>query len=102
MSKIDKDRLKNIPNLCRIHCSEKELEEITEKILSILEFMKQIDEVDVDDIPPCNHVLEHIFNVFREDEVGKSENNELLDREKFLKNSVHVGGLVKVPNVIKY
>ncbi|GAB4193451.1 MAG: hypothetical protein Tsb0015_16210 [Simkaniaceae bacterium] len=79
------------------------MEELLDKILSVLKYVEQIDEIDVEGIPPCNHVLEHISNVFREDEVGKIEKNERLSQEKFLKNSPsNVGGMIKVPPVIKF
>jgi aspartyl-tRNA(Asn)/glutamyl-tRNA(Gln) amidotransferase subunit C len=60
--------------------------------------MDLLKEVDTEDVPECNHVLEAIQNVMRED---KTE--ETLNRQTFLANSPsHVGGMIRVPPVIKF
>ena len=98
MSKLNKDTLKTLTKLCRINCSEEEMATLLKNIQSILGYFDEMQEVDTENVPPCNHVSDEIGSITREDEADKT-----LDREIFLKNSPsHVGGMVRVPTVIKF
>ncbi len=82
--------------MCRIDCTNEEQEAILIDLQRILQYIEQLQEIDTDGVPPCNHVVE-MFNVMREDEIG-----DLLDRDVFLSNApAHIGGMVKVPPVLK-
>ncbi len=97
MVDLDKKMLKKLTKLSRIECNEAEEEELFHQLKAILEHVAHLQEVDTDDVSPCNHVLASICNVIREDEVGP-----LLKREDFLNNSPsQVGGMIRVPPVIK-
>lgn len=96
MSDLNKDTIKKLTQLCRIDCSDEEQEDILKDLQRILQYIEQLQEVDTEGVPACNHVLE-MSNVMREDEVG-----DLLDREAFLSNApAHIGGMIKVPPVLK-
>lgn len=98
MKKLDKETLINLTKLCRINCSKEELETLLKNLQSILGYIDQMKEVDTEDVPVCNHVSDAIGNVTREDEPDKN-----LDRKTFLDNSPsHVGGMIRVPTVIKF
>ena len=97
MSKLDKETIVKLSRLSRIRCSEQEVETLKENLQSILGYIDQMKEVDTENVPPCNHVSEEIEMITRSDEPSAS-----LSRETFLKNSPsHVGGMVRVPPVIK-
>jgi aspartyl-tRNA(Asn)/glutamyl-tRNA(Gln) amidotransferase subunit C len=97
MANLDKETLKNLTKLSRIDCTEEEQDALLVDLKKILSYVEQLTEVNVDNVPPCNHVLEDIVNVTREDVVGKT-----LSREAFLSNAPsQVGGMIKVPTVIK-
>jgi len=98
MAQFDKEALKTLTKLCRIECDEEALEKLLKNLKSILNYMDLLKEVDTEDVPTCNHVLEAVQNIMRED---KTE--ETLERETFLANSPsHVGGMIRVPPVIKF
>ncbi|MCB1109942.1 MAG: Asp-tRNA(Asn)/Glu-tRNA(Gln) amidotransferase subunit GatC [Chlamydiia bacterium] len=98
MTKLDKKTLINLTKLCRINCSEEELEVLLANLQSVLGYIDQMKEVDTEGVPACNHVSDHVGNVTREDEPDKN-----LDRKTFLDNSPsHVGGMIRVPTVIKF
>lgn len=98
MKKLDKETLINLTKLCRINCSKEELETLLKNLQSILGYIDQMKEVDTEDVPVCNHVSDAIGSVTREDEPDKN-----LDRKTFLDNSPsHVGGMIRVPTVIKF
>lgn len=97
MAELTRETIVQLKRLCRIETSEEEEEALLRDLKSILEYFKQLDELDTDGVPPCNCVLEELSNVMREDEVGV-----MLSREAFLANApAHTGGMVKVPTVIQ-
>ncbi len=97
MAKLDKETILKLTRLCRIDCTAEEQEALLKDLKLILDYFEQLEEIDTENVPPCNHVLENMANVMREDEVG-----EVLDREAFLANAPsHIGGMVRVPPVMK-
>lgn len=97
MAKLDKETIKQLTRLCRIDCTEEEQESLLEDLKKILDYIEQLQQVDTKEVPPCNHVLEGMANVMREDVIGT-----VLDRESFLANApAHIGGMIRVPPVIK-
>jgi aspartyl-tRNA(Asn)/glutamyl-tRNA(Gln) amidotransferase subunit C len=98
MSKVDKQTIKNLAKLCRIQCNEEETESLLHDLKGILDYVEQLQELDVDGVEPCNHVLAYIVNVTRSDVIGPT-----MPRETFLNNSPsHVAGMIRVPTVIKH
>jgi aspartyl-tRNA(Asn)/glutamyl-tRNA(Gln) amidotransferase subunit C len=97
MAQLDRQALLALTHLCRIECNEEELEVLLHDLKKVLSYVEQLQEVDTKDVPPCNQVLEDFANVMREDIEG-----ETLSRELFLSNApAHVGGMIRVPTVIK-
>lgn len=97
MANLDRNTIKSLIELSRIDCSEEEQEKLLKDLKSILDYVDLMNEVDTSHVTPCNHVLEEIANVMREDLVGPP-----LPRELFLSNTPsHVGGMVRVPPVLK-
>ena len=76
--------------------TDKELDKITNDLSSIVEFANQLSKVDVEGVKPTAHILD-IKNVFREDNVEKS-----YDRELILKNAPEKeAGCVSVPQTVE-
>lgn len=97
MAELNKETVKHLTLLSRIACTDEEQEAILKDLKNILAYVDQLKEVNTDNVAPCNHVLADISNVMREDVVGST-----LSREDFLKNAPsHVGGMIKVPPVLK-
>jgi aspartyl-tRNA(Asn)/glutamyl-tRNA(Gln) amidotransferase subunit C len=94
---LDKNTIKKLSKLCRIDCTDEEQEMLLQDLKKILQYIEKLDEIDTDHVPPCNHVLEEIYNVMREDEIGP-----LLDRNDFLSNAPsQIAGMIRVPPVMK-
>jgi len=84
--------------LAQIRCTERELERLIGNMRAFLSYVERLDEVDLSDVPPCHHVLECVVNAMRGDEP-----HNFLDSKLFLEGSPsHVGGMVRVPPVIKF
>lgn len=97
MAKLTKETIQQLTRLCRIDCTEEEQKALLQDLEKILEYIEQLQQIDTDHVPPCNHVLEDMANVMREDVI-----EEVLNRESFLANAPsHIGGLIRVPPVIK-
>lgn len=97
MADLNKQTIHNLIQLCRIDCSEEEQESLLQDLRKILSYIEQLEEIDTENVPPCNHVLEGIANVMRDDVVG-----ETMPREVFLANAPsQIGGMIRVPPVIK-
>ncbi|MDR3624373.1 MAG: Asp-tRNA(Asn)/Glu-tRNA(Gln) amidotransferase subunit GatC [Chlamydiales bacterium] len=97
MSEFTEKTLSSLTRLSRIECSQEEREGLFKDLTNILQYIDMLGEVNTENVPPCNHVLEDICNVMREDVVEQT-----LTRELFLSVAPSsVGGMIKVPTVIK-
>lgn len=97
MSELNKEAIKQLTTLCRIDCTEEEQESLLKDLKKILAYVDQLKEIDTSQVSACNHVLEEVSNVMREDLIS-----DVLSREEFLANApAHVGGMIRVPPVIK-
>jgi aspartyl-tRNA(Asn)/glutamyl-tRNA(Gln) amidotransferase subunit C len=97
MFEFDEKELIKLTKLSRIECTPEERKKLLQSLKNILLYVEQLKEIDTEGVTPCNHVLETLVNVMREDEVGKT-----LDRELFLSNApTHTGGMIRVPPVMK-
>ena len=93
---VSKEEVKHLAKLSRLEFDDKELDKITNDLSSIVEFANQLSKVDVEGEKPTAHILD-IKNVFREDNVEKS-----YDRELILKNAPEKeAGCVSVPQTVE-
>jgi aspartyl-tRNA(Asn)/glutamyl-tRNA(Gln) amidotransferase subunit C len=96
MSHLNDEFIKKLVELSSIECSQEEREALLKDLEGILIYFDQLNEVFVENVSPCNHVLEDINNVLRDDVV-----KETMPRQVFLENApAHTGGMIKVPPVI--
>lgn len=98
MTALDEKEIEKLIHLCRIECTEEEKKKLRANLSRVLAYVDQLKEINTEGIPPCNHVLDEMHNVWREDTIG-----EILPRELFLANAPsQVGGMIKVPPIIKF
>ena len=91
-----KEELKHLANLARIELDDEELEKYSRQLISILEYIQQLKEVDISSIEPTTHVM-HLENVFRDDLVRPS-----IDAEEVLRHSPdRFKTFFRVPKVIE-
>lgn len=97
MSTLSKETIKKLIRLSRIDCSEEEQEALLRDLQKILNLFEQLQEIDTENVSPCNHVLEGMGNVMRDDVT-----QEAMPREVFLSNAPsQIGGMIRVPPVMK-
>jgi len=81
MSKIGTDEVERIAKLANIGLSATETQQMVRELGSIVEFVEQLQQVDVTDVAPTDQVT-GLVDVWREDEVRPS-----MPREQLLANA---------------
>ena len=77
MTKITKDEVKKVANLARLELNENEINHHAEQLEKILEYIKQLEKINTDEVPCTTRAIE-VTNVFRKDETKISDCNEKL------------------------
>lgn len=94
---MDEKTIEHLTRLSRIKCSKDEIVALTKNLKDILGYVEHLNEVDTENMAPCNHILQEMRGAVREDVVA-----DLLPRELFLENApAHIGGMIRVPPVLK-
>ncbi len=73
-----------VAQLCRLELSDEEKSRYQKQLEKVLDYMKQVDAIDVSGIEPTAHATP-VFDVMREDEPRES-----LSREDALRNAPQV------------
>jgi len=96
VQKISKDLIKSLSKLAKLNLTEKEIEKYVNEFSSVMGYMEEIKSLNVENIPETARVTDE-GNVFREDEVKPSFN-----QEQALKNSKNThNGYFLVPQILK-
>jgi len=91
------DEVKKIASLARIGIEEKEVGDYQKNLSAILDYFKELSELNTDNIEPIGHAT-GISDVSRKDE--RSESNEK-ERDDILNNAPErKGNYVKVKSVL--
>lgn len=97
MSDLNEESVKVLSRLCRIEVTDGELQTLFSDLKRILDYVGQLQEVDVNHLSPHSHIEEQTMGSLRDDCVG-----EHLPREVFLANAPdQVSGMIRVPPVMK-
>ena len=79
MTKITKEEVKKVAHLARLELNENEINNHAKQLEKILEYIKQLEKIDTDDVPCTTRAIE-VINVFRKDAQKISEcSQELLE-----------------------
>ncbi len=72
MTKITKDEVKKVALLARLELNEDEINNHAEQLEKILEYIKQLEKIDTDNVPCTTRAIE-VINVLRKDEQKGSD-----------------------------
>lgn len=93
---LSHDRVKKIADLARLHVSDNEATQLTEKLNSILGYVQKLEAIDVSGVEPMSHV-HGVMNVFRDDELQPS-----LPNDQGLANAPDRSGrFIRVPIIVE-
>lgn len=73
---VKKEGVKHIVKLSKLRLSENEIEEFTEDMNQILDYVRKLEKIDTSKVEPLSHPLEGV-NVFREDKLQ----NQLIEKQ---------------------
>lgn len=74
---LDKSEVEKIAHLARLHISDSEVEEVTNRITDILALIDQMQSVDTDAVEPLAHPLDAVQRL-RVDEVTEANHRDEL------------------------
>jgi len=95
---LSQDDIKHIAHLARLDLKDEEVEQYGAELSDILNFVDQLQEVDVTDVEPTAQVT-GLENIYREDEVNEWNEQE---KEDALKQAPdREGRNVKVKRVLE-
>jgi len=69
--KINAEQIEHVAKLARLSLTDKEINEFSGQLSSIIDYVEKIKELDTGSVSPAEYVAE-IKNVFREDSVHSS------------------------------
>ena len=75
MTKITKEEVKKVAHLARLELNDNEINNHAEQLEKILEYVRQLEEIDTDDVPCTTRAIEGV-NVLRKDENKNFDCNE--------------------------
>ena len=79
MAKITREEVKKVAHLARLELNENEINNHAEQLEKILEYIKELEKINTDNVPCTTRAIE-VINVFRKDEKKSSDCTEdLLD-----------------------
>ena len=77
MTKITEGEVKKVAHLARLELNEDEISNHAQQLEKILEYIKQLEKIDTNDVPSTTRAIE-VINVFRKDELKNSDCTEEL------------------------
>ena len=77
MTKITKEEVKKVAHLARLELNENEINSHAEQLEKILEYIKQLERIDTDDVACTTRAIE-VINVLRKDKKETSDCTEEL------------------------
>ena len=72
MTKITNEEVKKVAYLARLELNENEINNHSKQLEKILEYIKQLEKIDTDEVPCMTRAIE-VINVLRKDENKNSD-----------------------------
>ena len=92
---IDREQVRKVALLARLELTSEEEEQFTAQLGDILDYVEQLSELDVTDIPPTTRAID-VSNVTREDNL-----QPYADREAILESAPEQEGeYFRVPKIM--
>ncbi|MBE9058667.1 Asp-tRNA(Asn)/Glu-tRNA(Gln) amidotransferase subunit GatC [Sphaerospermopsis sp. LEGE 08334] len=92
---IDREQVHKVANLARLELTPEEETQFSTQLSDILEYIEQLSELDVADVPPTTRAID-VSNITREDKLQPYP-----DREAILSSAPkQEGDFFKVPKIL--
>lgn len=95
---IDMTMIEKLATLSRIRCSQEQKVKLLTDLKSIVAYIEQLNEVNTELVNECTYVTESLCETpLREDLPANT-----LSKESFMSGTPeHIGGMVRIPTVLK-
>jgi len=94
---FSEDILEHVSKLALLDLTEEEKEKFSDQLTDLLNYFKNLSDLDTSNVEPMIHPIEGLKNIFREDETWDS-----LTNEEALQNARHTReGFFKAPRILK-
>jgi aspartyl-tRNA(Asn)/glutamyl-tRNA(Gln) amidotransferase subunit C len=94
---LSREEVRHIARLARLELAPEEEERLAQQLSAILDYVKQLEALDVSQVEPMTHALAEGAAPLREDQVAPS-----LAPEEALRNApARAGTCFKVPRIIE-
>jgi aspartyl-tRNA(Asn)/glutamyl-tRNA(Gln) amidotransferase subunit C len=92
---LDQEQVKKVAHLARLDLSPQEVEQFTGQLGSILDYVEQLSELEVTDVPPTTRAID-VSNVLRDDQL-----QPYAERERIMAAAPDSDGdFLRVPKII--
>lgn len=97
MMHFNEESLKDLARLCKIACDEQELKRLMKNLEAILDHVDQLNSVPTDGIAACRQIGDDLVAPLDAD-----EERDIIQTAEYMRNvPAKVGGMVKVPTILK-
>jgi len=98
MTKLTTTEVKHVAKLAKLELKANEVGKFRNQLSSIINYITQLSEVDVDNIKPTSQTT-NLFNIYRNDETGSQDN---LTQSQALSGKDDVNnGYFKIPRILE-
>ncbi len=81
------DEVKHIAKLAKLNLTDDEVKMFQKQLSSILDYVKQLDEVDTDNVAPTFQVNKNVKNVFHKDGDEAYNSTQKISKKNALRNA---------------
>ena len=74
---LTREEVQRVALLAQLRLMPEELEQFTDQLQNILQYMEKLSELDTSEIEPFTHVV-NVSNVFREDIISNTPNTDAI------------------------
>lgn len=97
MMHFNEESLRDLARLCKIDCDEQELKRLMKNLEAILDHVDQLNSVPTAGINPCRQIGDDLIAPLEAD-----DERDIIETVDYMKNvPAKVGGMVKVPTILK-
>tara|TARA_A100001388_G_scaffold213769_1_gene164220 strand:- start:610 stop:903 length:294 start_codon:yes stop_codon:yes gene_type:complete len=79
MKKITKEEVKKVANLARLELNEGEINKHAEQLEKILEYIRQLEKIDTDDVSCMTRAIEVVNVLRKDDKINSNCTEEILE-----------------------
>jgi aspartyl-tRNA(Asn)/glutamyl-tRNA(Gln) amidotransferase subunit C len=93
---LTREEVQRVAFLAQLRLMPEELEQLTDQLQNILQYMEKLSELDTSEVEPFSHAVD-VSNIFREDIVSNTPNTDAILANAPVKSKT----FFRVPKIIE-